>query len=409
MSRIVFMVDLEPGHIIPTFPLAQSLKDANYDIVYMGFVDAKDLIQNAGFNFYPFFENHYPKGFINEYKKIVIDDHQRGYDRHFKDLCGEYFNTVINEIKPDLFIISSFLSIEMLILYYKYNIKPIILSPRLYKPNAQFAEICTEEIYNLPADVSILLINILAEKKLKYSSFIQLVEPVNHFYHFIICSQALEINTLELNANIFYIGSGVSKPTNHQYQPEVEYPGKIIIYASMGSQSQIYNEKFRLLFLKMKNIMRSDQMKSFHLIFSLGGNQSILEGIDTIDLINITLVEWINQIAVLERSGIAVIHGGLNTLKECIYFKIPMIIIPGSRDQLDNTKLIAYHSLGKEIDIHHISENELTELIINTLNDKNIKQNLENMRNKFLLLDSQNVGVSVIDQIFFARNLAKSS
>lgn len=399
MAKIVFMVDLEEGHLFPTFSLAHSLKEAKFEILYMALPDSEDLIRSAGFDFFPLYSKYYPKGFKKEYKELVLDDKHRGFDRHFEDFADGSFDMILAKIKADIFIVSSFFNIEMLILYYKYNLKPIILSPRLYDSATQLSEICTTEIYSLPADMSMHLINILEERKLKYSTFREIAAPINEFNHFIICSKNFDKKGPAYSKNTFYIGSKIQQFLSSNNKDSIICNGKRIIYASMGSQSQIYKTKFNFLFSKLLRIMQRDEMRDFYLIFSSGGNDLNLEHNVDYAIPNISIVKWVNQIKILEKSSLAFIHGGLNTIKECIYSGVPMIVIPGSRDQPANAEQVEYHKMGIVIDIESISENDLLAAMFNALNDHSIRRNVLEMKDKFEQLDKEEIGVSIVKEI----------
>lgn len=62
---------------------------------------------------------------------------------------------------------------------------------------------------------------------------------------------------------------------------------------------------------------------------------------------NIHLVDWAPQWSVLERCDAAVIHGGINTIDECIDTLTPMIVYSGEiTDMPGNTARVAWHRLG---------------------------------------------------------------
>lgn len=399
MANIVFMMDLEEGHILPSFSLASSLKKAGHSILYIGLWDSEDLIRNAGFDFYPIFENHYPKGYKETYKELISKDHKKAFNQHLQDFFNNSFDIILENVKPDILLISSFFNIEMLILFYKYNIKPVILSPQLYSSELDLAKACVVDISKLPIEISINLLDILEKKNLRYSSFQQVVKPIDSFYHFILCSEALESKSLNYNKNTFYIGSGINQSPNTRKLAEFDSGETKIIYASMGSQSILYKEKIHLLFSKLTRIIQRPEMKMFHLVFAIGSDHAESDPIFNIGLSNVSVLKWANQIEILKNTSLAFIHGGLSSIKECILSNVPMVIIPGARDQPANALRVQHHKIGTVIQIETISDDDLVELIFGIVDNEEIKKRLLEMKTNFENLNSENIGLSIIQKI----------
>lgn len=78
---------------------------------------------------------------------------------------------------------------------------------------------------------------------------------------------------------------------------------------------------------------------------------------------NVVLVERAPQLEVLARASLVITHGGLNTLKECIYYGVPMIVIPFLHDQPGNAARVEYHGLGLRCQRREVSADRLVELV----------------------------------------------
>lgn len=403
MTKVVFIIDLEEGHLLPTFSFANSLKQAGYDVAYLTFADSEELVRNAGFEFYEFFPNHYPRGFKNEYNLLVVNDDHRGFDKHFGDFVNGAFDKTLAEIGGDVFIVSSFLIVEVLFIYYKYGLKSIILSPRLYESSDPLCDICAAEILTIPADETLHLLDFLAEMNLNFSTFHELVAPLASLTHLILCSKEFDKRSIQHNSRTFYLGCGGNYNDFVGLTSIPEAIGKKIIYASMGSQIYMYVDKLSLLFSKLADVMDRDAMKEYHLIFSLGGSDLNFQ-IETAAS-NISLKKWVNQRDVLTHSCIALVHGGLSTIKECIYASVPMIVLPGSRDQPENAQRVKEHGLGIVVDILTITSDNLLLTMLEVIGNQGYKRNLVEMKNKFEEEDRQMIGVSIINKIHSGENL----
>ena len=97
------------------------------------------------------------------------------------------------------------------------------------------------------------------------------------------------------------------------------------------------------------------------------------------DLINVKIVDWVNQVEVLQSNHILafITHGGHASIMESIQSKVPIICVPLEADQFFNCDAAENKGIGKtirqeEFDIETVSK-ALNELIENTNFKKNIK------------------------------------
>ena len=115
MSVIAFMVDMEEGHLFPTFELAHSLNSAGHEVIYISVLDNEELVREAGFKFYPLFTECYPKGYRVNYKQLR---RSKGYDYtpdledHIDKMFGDSLAQFFKRIEPDLVILNCFMYIE---------------------------------------------------------------------------------------------------------------------------------------------------------------------------------------------------------------------------------------------------------------------------------------------------------
>jgi UDP:flavonoid glycosyltransferase YjiC (YdhE family) len=60
----------------------------------------------------------------------------------------------------------------------------------------------------------------------------------------------------------------------------------------------------------------------------------------------LSIVAWAPQRLVLDRAAVALIHGGLGSVKECIVAGVPMALFPTGHDQVGNALRVAARGLG---------------------------------------------------------------
>lgn len=112
-----------------------------------------------------------------------------------------------------------------------------------------------------------------------------------------------------------------------------------LIYCSIGTYVTA-----DIPFLK-KVIRAVEEEPNWVLIVSLGNMADISELNDIPE--NVHVFSYVPQLEVLSHSDCSINHGGVNSINECIHFKVPMLIYSGNRyDQNGCAARIAYHKLG---------------------------------------------------------------
>src|SRR5580692_4466296 len=105
----------------------------------------------------------------------------------------------------------------------------------------------------------------------------------------------------------------------------------------MGSQIDRFAERCTRLFNVIAELVADKKMSEFHWVINAG---KYADSLSTHPFDNVTVFKWAPQVEVLQLSAIAIIHGGLGTVKECIYHGVPMIVLPDGYDQPANAARI---------------------------------------------------------------------
>ena len=394
-------MDIEEGHLLPSFKLAEQLNRKGYFVTYMSVLDNKELIEEHGYPFVPIFETVYPLGYKALMKRDVRHAKQElALDKpHLKLLTAGYYDKLLAENPADLFIISTFLKVDILVLFYKYNITPVIFTPYLREADITIVSECLFELMNLSGEDALDLIDFFRGANLNFRSLRQVVSPIASFQELIACPKELQIDFSIEQTNINYIGPCIREElavNNHADLDKIKST-KRIIYVSMGSQAYSHSEECRLLFQKLINVMMLPEMAGFHLFLSVG------KGLDKQQLycptVNVTISDWLPQLTIIKNSCLAVIHGGLGTVKECIYYGIPMIVFPFVRDQPVNAERIKFHNLGVVLKEVNFNEGDLLSAIQFVLQDQKITRSVNDMQRKFRIREENQLGVNIIISI----------
>jgi MGT family glycosyltransferase len=210
-----------------------------------------------------------------------------------------------------------------------------------------------------------------------------IVLPLDKMPHITLCPSVFNLQPISLRALDTYIGPCIRR---HAIDADaVSYREKAgnrkLIYACMGSQINVYPQKVRQFFKAVIDCMSKPEMNSFYLVLSAGGSNLIQDNPSLPP--NMDVVKWVSQISLLQVADLAVIHGGLGSVKECIYQGIPMIIIPMVRDQFDNADRVVKHGLGEQLNIEALSPEKLCALLLKIAASGAVKERVSAMQQVF--------------------------
>ncbi|MEO5562063.1 MAG: nucleotide disphospho-sugar-binding domain-containing protein [Chitinophagaceae bacterium] len=408
MAKIVFIMDAEEGHLIASFGLAHSLKENGHSVIFLSIIDNQELIEEQGFEVYPLFENIYYKGYKKEYKRLApapgaprikTGALQDAYTRHINASMNGALDKILSTLNADLYIVSFFLQMDMLVMHYRYGINPVIFTSAFRDKGVTAAIECSTYLGNVSPDEIAAFIEFIENQGIDLASISQLTAPFNSFAEIMVCPQEFDIGDQATGANVYYIGPSIRKVSQEQdifslYQVPAD---KKIIYGSLGSQLVRYGETCKIIFEKIITAMTSDELGDLHLVLSVGAEFDI-ESLDKIPS-NVSVVRWVPQIDVLKVAAAAIIHGGLGSVKECIYFGVPMIVFPLGFDQPANAKRVAYHKLGIAGNIETVSAYDIRLYLLELMTNADIKSGIRRMQTIFHERETSQIGVRVIESL----------
>jgi MGT family glycosyltransferase len=299
-------------------------------------------------------------------------------------------------LQPDLFVVSIFLSLEALLLYYALGVEPVIFTPFLREAGATVAGHCLNSLVNLNGDEVSKIIDFLKDLRVPITSIDAIARPLDSFCEIVACPEELEVAQVPFRNNVHYLGPSVRKTDGHStgWLPPELREGQKIIYASLGSQSAAYGIAGRSLLEKIVKVMRLPELREMHLLLATGTDYHPPDQEAAPE--NVTFLEWAPQTEILGIASMAIIHGGLGTVKECIYSGVPMIVVPFKYDQPLNARRVAHHHLGITFSAEEMTEDALLAGIIHVLNDEGIRGGIDSMRQVFRRKEELSIGADVI-------------
>jgi len=127
--------------------------------------------------------------------------------------------------------------------------------------------------------------------------------------------------------------------TRHQ----ASMPKTKLLYAGFGSYFTANHRWLQALFRAI------EKRPGWELLLSLGGvsDRASLGALPD----RVHAFSWLPQLQLLEQAELAIVHGGIATIDECVLAGLPMLVCPGrATDMPGNTARVLHHGLGLAAD-----------------------------------------------------------
>jgi MGT family glycosyltransferase len=428
----------EAGHLYATVALAEKLRARGHEVSYLATPDFENRVRSRGFEFVPVLSHLFPEGFANQRPPASATSNRQGFltilrrqGQLVKDLrdfwSGEEINRLLAGLRPDLLLADSMLPYAALAAY-RHGIPTLMVSvtlpqirdervppltttllpgaapwdrlkirlawdrfflvARLYK---RFASLCGVDI-----DLG-RWVRELAEASnypLDNVNTRTMFAPALSLPELILCPREFDFPRAE-SPNRYYIeplldlaGDNVSFPWNRICG---EQP---LLFCTLGSQSH-HSPFSRRLFQTIMDALATRPERQ--LVVALGEHLNVADF--RVSSPNITAVNWAPHAELVKRASIVINHGGLGTVKQCIYFGVPMIVFPSIRDQPGNAARVKYHGLGLVARPRGVSVGQILALVDTVESDPAFKAKAESMARVFREAEESAPGVRVVEQL----------
>lgn len=428
MSKVMIWPDIykEQGHWLPCINLANTLQGAGHTVKFMGIADCASIIAPYVTgphlaNFYAtILSDIYPPGYTLENKLEPLD--QRWKPHHLLPIAGNASAGVAGALdaiftgpnKPDLLISGYFTGLETLLIHYKYNIPFVVLTTFLRHPADDPAIHAKTKLVYMPRALSQLLIDRVTNNSgMDIDTFIGPLEAADEL---IPCPRAFDFTDPDWvhGERTHYVEPMVERDSLDGTNtvppdpvPALNLPGnnKKVIYGTSGSQVQDYEFQARTFFLSLIEMMKTQGMQDYHLILAVGDklySQFQLEfGIDvggTYNTLpgNVSIFPWVSQLDIVKRADVVFMHGGLATIKESIWEKVPIVIVPHGKDQHDNAMRISKAGVGVVAEVSSLSPTDLRRLFTKAVASSWIKRRLVKLQTVFADAESAKPSLPII-------------
>ena len=360
-------------------------------------------------------------------------------DKLNKDLYedAQSFRNTMTSVNPDLLVSGYFTSLESLLIHKIYGVKVVISTTYLRHPSEDPAMRAIQNLMAFSPTEYFKLVNLCRYQELKTAAgggpvdllqdpdvkMEKFVEDLEHFEELIPCPHDYEYSHYNPGEIVHYVEPCILDrdlvSSNHSsawfddlikdpQESESENPApqsvpaeekKGIIFVTAGSQVLDYEGKARHLFHCMCEAMKSAELSKYHLILGVGKKLvNDYEWDEFRTMPNITFADWVPQRRILkaENLEIALIHGGLATIKECVYNNKKFLILPLGKDQIDNALRLRKYGINNTVPIEKISPKVLIDAIMKLKSDRKTLQNLKKLSEVFQKAETESKGTQVL-------------
>ena len=413
MANVVFLLEHEEGHLLPTFQLAKRLVARGHQVSYIGLADAAELVQRQGYPFSPIMENVFPKGSTRTLRDQIeaAEDGEVGRPLGYSNeavadlfigslVRGEDVTAAIRTRQPDVLLISSLYPPSALVMHYRFRIPIILLTPWLRPfPKAEYSKFIEMSMLHLRGAATELF-SLIQKSEPTAKRFQDIAQRFIGMRELILCPAELDLPRPEWGPEpeVFHIEPSIelSRGRADSFPWERLLPGRPLLYASLGSQShEAGREKLVAFYTAVAEA--AGQLPEWQLILSTGA----VEPREITSLPETAIAaRWVPQIPVLEKASVMITHGGLGTVKECIFHGVPMIAFPMDKDQPENARRIVHHGLGLSGgDFVGASAGQIVSLVRLVHEDPGFARRVRRMRDRFREVEESGIGVQRIEEV----------
>ena len=446
--NILFAMHFEPGHHVGTFRLAKQLQSRGHEIAYLGIPELRELVENQGFKFVPFAEDLLPPGYKDktiECKNTFLSWWRKR--RHAEAAFSEYLNKITDgtldkcllSSKADVLLCDCLLS-YVAVRALSLGIPVINIFTSLFFHDNPDIPPVTMPIQ--PEDSVLSRIKVLVAWKLMRLKFLftkrlgslitgRYRSPVT-MHHLVgvhlriarksgyrceknrtywlneigihlalpeiaLCTKAFQFPG-KLSDKRLYLGDFVDFERRED-PSQIKIEKKPVIYCSLGTSASSYPDTDRFF----QAIVEASKLKrEWQFILHISDMNKIKNYKSSQNLL---VLNWVPQLFLLKNASAMVTHGGLNSIMECIHFKVPMVIVPCLRDQPGNAARAAYHDIALTADIKDIEPYALIKLIEQAMDSKKIRNGLQEMKDKILAEGGLTESIDLIESLSCGKNI----
>jgi zeaxanthin glucosyltransferase len=450
MAKILFLVLPLPSHINIHSLLARALQERGHEVVFGVMKDAQARIEAYGFQCLPLFAERLPAGlmkewltgemvrktwkqqlrfYLDERRKII--DHENFVGYLTKGGYQEFLDAV-KVVSPDLILVDIGLHTYWPLMarmtglpcVYTSALLPIVQDPVIPPVNSLLRPAKNEEERKRIRQTwdSYFKNRWLRTQAMR---LVGIPDPIANFRKMARATgcpdSAFNARTLmfpQLDFPVmltcpkeFEFPEALNRPEMHYVEalinpdrPEPAFPwekldpAKKLIFCSLGSVA--YNRYF------FQNVLDAIAREpSWQVVINTGPtiSQGDFERVPT----GAILVNGAPQLALLRKAKAMINHGGINSVRECIYYGVPQLVFPLFFDQFGAAVRVEFHGLGITGSFAAATPDQLHSWLKALLSEPGFRERSETMSTAFQDRERERPSVAFIEKCLAKRPVAK--
>jgi UDP:flavonoid glycosyltransferase YjiC (YdhE family) len=368
MRRVAIFPYPEMGHLIPSLKLARGLKSRGHVVSYFGPPDFEEGVRSEGFEFVPVLEELFPKGFIKERAtkrgllalKAMVVHAQEGAQSNPGYCPRTELNEALKRTRPELLLIDALLP-DIAVAAHAAAIPSVLLNTQLFCP---------------------------WEKDSLYAVLLNLPEVV-------LCPKEFDFPRVQRKTVCHHVEACIDLDRREPDFPWDEIdPQKPLLYCAFGSMSHVFEPTNALI----GNIIDAVRVRpKWQVILSVGSHAQPASFGPMPS--NVVAVSRAPQLQILSKATLMISHGGFNSVKECIFFGVPMVLFPSFGDTPAVTARVLYHGLGLRGNTRNVTSRQIGSLIDTVALESSFKTRIEQMRKKFVEAETSQRAIQAVEKL----------
>jgi MGT family glycosyltransferase len=315
---------------------------------------------------------------------------------------GDEMERRVRELRPDLFILTSFYVPHALVLRARHRLPIVLLTTilRTFPKSEYTAEVGRLLMYSGSARERFAELLAGSGPALRRAAELapRILAQVLRMRELILCPSELELPGLcrDREPEVYYVEPTVDLERRDEgsFPWEALDPARRLLYVSLGSQSHRAGRERAAAFLRAAVEAFADR-PGWQLVLSTG---ALLDPAEIPAPPGAIVTSWAPQLALLDRAAVMVTHAGLGTVKECIVRGVPMAVFPIDHDQPDNARRVVHHGIGVSGDLRSFSASGIAALV-ERADSPEVRDNMARMQSRFLEVEESGVGVRLIEEL----------
>ncbi|MDO5539356.1 MAG: glycosyltransferase [Eubacteriales bacterium] len=372
MSKIVFFCIPAHGHTNPTLGVVRELISRGHQVWYYSYNILREKIEATGAVFiscddYDMEQKLTPKDSARISKdiafstKILVDTTLALDDK----VCAD-----MKRLKPDCIVADS-MAVWGKAVAIKSGI-PFVSSTTTFAFNQHSARIMKQSfgellsmIFSMPKTQK--QIKRLQAKGYPVKNILDIIQNDNNTHTVVYTSPEFQPCSDTFSDKYAFVGPSICPATD-----EVQKNREKLVYISMGT---VNNDMLPLY----RQFVSSFANTEYQVIMSVGSFVSIkdfgkLPG-------NMSVSQYIDQIAVLQKADVFVSHCGMNSVSESLYFGVPLVMLPQTSEQNGVCERVL--QLGAGVKLNKINPPSILAAVNKVLSESSYKQNAQMISDGF--------------------------